>query len=171
MVAQGLTIRAYLPADLPICRELWRALTQRHRDIYRDASIGGADPGIEFDRHLAHPHLAELWVAVENGEVVGLCGLLTEGEEAELEPIVVHPDHRDREVGAALARQAIAEARQLGKKFINVRPVARNREAIAFFHREGFRVLGRLELSCPLDPAAFGDFGHAVDLHGLRFQY
>jgi GNAT superfamily N-acetyltransferase len=165
------TIREYMPADLDVCRDLWRALTQRHRDIYRDPSIGGADPGIELDQHLSHPRLAKLWVAVLDGEIVGLCGLLVEHEEAELEPIVVHPFHRNRGIGARLASQAIDESRRLGMKFINVRPVARNVEAIAFFHREGFRLLGRVELSLPLAAGAFPDLGNEVDVHGLRFSF
>ncbi len=42
-------IRDYAPADLPVCRELWRALNRRHREIYDDLTIGGDDPGMEFD--------------------------------------------------------------------------------------------------------------------------
>jgi hypothetical protein len=45
-----MSIREYMPADLETCRELWPALTQRHRDIYANPSIGGADPGMEFDQ-------------------------------------------------------------------------------------------------------------------------
>jgi hypothetical protein len=89
-------IREYTPADLDACRDLWRALTQRHREIYRDPSIGGADPGMEFDQHLSHARLSKLWVAILDGEVVGLCGLLVEHEESELEPIVVRPSRRNR---------------------------------------------------------------------------
>jgi GNAT superfamily N-acetyltransferase len=166
-----MTIREYRPNDLSTCRELWRALNQRHRDIYRDPTIGGADPGLEFDQHLAHPRLAAVWVADLDGELVGLCGLLVEHGEAELEPIVVHPSHRSRAIGARLAQHAIDEARRRGLTFINVRPVARNVEAIQFFHREGFRFLGRLELCLRLAPEASGDPGHETELHGLRFGY
>ena len=165
-----MTIREYTPADLEACRDLWRALTQRHRDIYGDPSIGGADPGMEFDRHLSHPRLSKLWVAVLEGELVGLCGLLVEHEESELEPIVVRPSHRNRGIGARLAQQAIAESCRLGMKFMNVRPVARNVEAIAFFHREGFRLLGRLELSLPLNAGPFPD-EQKIDVHGLHFTF
>jgi len=165
------TIREYTPADVEACRDLWRALTQRHRDIYGDPSIGGADPGMEFDQHLTHRRLSKLWVAVLDGELVGLCGLLVEHEEAEVEPIVVRPSHRNRGIGARLAQQAIAESRRLGMKFINVRPVARNVEAIAFFHREGFRLLGRLELSLRLNAGPFSDAELRIDVHGLRFAF
>ena len=166
-----MTIREDTPADLDVCRDLWRALNQRHRDIYHDPAIGGADPGIEFDQHLSDPRLTKLWVAVVDSEVVALCGLLVEHEEAELEPIVVHPSHRNRGIGARLAQQAIDESRRLGMKYVNVRPVARNIDAIAFFHREGFTMLGRLELSIPLDASAMPDPGHEVDVHGLRFTF
>lgn len=164
-------IREYTPADLDACRDLWRALTQRHREIYRDPSIGGADPGMEFDQHLSHARLSKLWVAILDGEVVGLCGLLVEHEESELEPIVVRPSRRNRGIGARLAQQAIAESRRLGMRFINVRPVARNVEAIAFFHREGFRLLGRLELCFPLNAGAFPDPEQGFDVHGLHFTF
>jgi GNAT superfamily N-acetyltransferase len=163
------SVREYSPEDLDVCRDLWRALTQRHRDIYDDPSIGGADPGLQFDEYLGHPRLAKVWVAVLDGNVVGLCGLLVEQEESELEPLVVHPAHRDRGIGALLAQQAIAESRRLGMRFINVRPVGRNIEAIQFFHREGFRVLGRLELCIRLDDGP--PFERAVEIHGFRFAF
>ncbi len=167
----AVTIREYTPADLEACRDLWRALTQRHRDIYGDPSIGGADPGMEFNQHLSHPSLAKLWVATLSGQLVGLCGLLVEDGESQLEPIVVCPSHRNQGVGARLAQKAIAESRRLGLRFINVRPVARNAEAIRFFHREGFRLLGHLELCLRLDEGTFPDPGRVVCLHGVDFTF
>lgn len=166
----AVTVREYRPEDLHQCRQLWRALTQRHREIYGDPTIGGADPGLEFDEHLRHPQLSKVWVAEHTERIVGLCGLLRQGEEAELEPIVVEADHRGRGIGALLARCAIAEAQRLRLKYINVRPVARNREAIRFFHREGFRLLGRFELSVALDAAAPFAWSETMELHGLRFD-
>jgi GNAT superfamily N-acetyltransferase len=167
----SLSIREYRADDLESCRRLWRALTQRHRDIYGDPTLGGDDPGLEFDGYLEHPRLAKLWVAENDGRLLGLCGLLAEEEESELEPIVVEPDQRGRGIGARLASEAVAESRRLGKKYVNVRPVARNLEAIRFFHREGFRLLGRFELSIALDAATpFGSSAETV-VHGLRFEY
>ena len=167
----AVTIREYTPADLEPCRDLWRSLVQRHRDIYSDPSIGGADPGIEFDQHLSHPGLGKMWIATIEGEVVGLCGLLVDRGESELEPIVVRPSHRTQGIGARLAQQAIAESRRLGMKFINVRPVARNIEAIRFFHREGFGFLGHVELCLRLDEGSFSGPARVVTLHGDDFTF
>jgi N-acetylglutamate synthase-like GNAT family acetyltransferase len=165
------TIREYTDADLEGCRELWRHLTQRHRDIYEDPTIGGADPGPYFDEHyLPDEKPAKLWVAERDGQLVGLCGLLVQGDEAVLEPIVVRPGDRNHGVGSQLAQQAITEAERLGVKYINVRPVGRNVEAIRFFHREGFDVLGRVELSKRLAAEPFPKH-RTVEVHGRKFTF
>jgi len=165
------SIRQYDPGDLERCRALWRSLTQRHRDIYEDPTLGGPDPGMEFDEHLKHPQLHRLWVAELTQHVLGFCGLLVHGEESELEPIVVDPSHRSRGIGTLLARQAVAESRRLGVKYVNVRPVARNLEAIRFFHREGFRLLGRFELSIALEGATPFGSARTTEIQRLIFEY
>ena len=164
-------IREYQPGDLERCRALWRSLVQRHRDLYGDPTLGGEDPGLELDAYLEREQLHRAWVAERGGEVLGFCGLLVSGEESELEPIVVEPGHRSRGMGALLAHAAIEESRRLGVKYVNVRPVARNREAIRFFHREGFRLLGRFELSIALDEATPFGSARTTELQGLVFDY
>ena len=42
-------IREYASADYSACRMLWVELTEHHRRIYEDPSIGGDDPGGAFD--------------------------------------------------------------------------------------------------------------------------
>jgi len=165
------SIREYRRDDLDRCRELWRSLTQRHRDIYDDPTLGGPDPGVEFDEYLRQPRLHRLWVAELAVQVLGFCGLLVQGEECELEPIIVAPSYRGRGIGALLAQRAIAESRHLGMKYVNVRPVARNLEAIRFFHREGFRLLGRFELSIALEGASPFGSTRTTEMHGLTFEY
>ena len=49
-------------------------------------------------------------------------------------------------------------------------PFGRNLEAIQFFHREGFRLLGRLELSLVLAPTS-SNFERETQVHGLRFAF
>ena len=164
------TIRAYRPDDLDACRELWRHLTQRHRDIYADPTIGGDDPGPYFDEHyLVDDEPMKVWVAELDGELVGLCGLLLKDGEAELEPIVVRDGDRNHGIGSQLARTAVAEAERLGVSAIVVRPVGRNDQAIRFFHREGFDVLDRVELAKPLTRRPNPPAGTA-EVHGRTFR-
>ncbi|MDX6481757.1 MAG: hypothetical protein QOG85_2267 [Gaiellaceae bacterium] len=131
---------------------LYRALTQWHRDLYADQSIhADRDPADFFDEHLEMVGAERIWVADEDGSVVGFVGLIVEGRRGELEPIVVSPDARRSGVGRALAEHVIATARELGLRRIDVRPVARNDGAIRFFHELGFDTLGQLELMIYLE--------------------
>jgi hypothetical protein len=45
----------------------------------------------------------------------------------------------------------VQEARDTGAVHVFVRPTARNREAIAFFHSVGFDVLGHVQLQVDLE--------------------
>lgn len=142
-------VRPYEATDREACRALWRELTQTHRDLYDDQSIGGdRDLGDYFDEHLDKAGADNVWVAEADGSVVGFTSLLREPEAAvgELEPIVVAADARGSGVGRALAQRVMAEARELQLRRLDVRPAARNEAAIRFFHELGFDTLGQLEL-------------------------
>lgn len=165
------SIREFEARDADRCRDLWRCLVQRHRDLYDDPALGGPDPGAELDAYLENPRLHRLWVADDAGIVVGLCGLLVQDGESELEPIVVDPACRSAGVGGRLAARAVSESRVLGVRYVNVRPVARNLEAIRFFHHEGFRLLGRFELSIALDGASPFGSSRRIEIGDLSFEY
>jgi ribosomal protein S18 acetylase RimI-like enzyme len=164
-------IRNYTPSDLDQCRNLWAEMTQRHRDIYADQSIGGEDPGLEFDAHLSRVGPKRVWVATHGGEAVGFVSLIVEGEEAEVEPIVVTAGQRDRGVGEELLRHAVQEARRLGVLVLSVKPVARNTEAISFFHEAGFTTLGHIQLFMWLGPSSPGQWKPGPTLFGRQFSY
>lgn len=83
-----ISIRTYHPGDLEACRVLWEALTQHHRDLYQDPSLGSDNPGFYFDRHLARVGSDHIWVAVYDGKVIGLVGLILGEQEAEVEPFM-----------------------------------------------------------------------------------
>lgn len=145
-------IRGYEDREREACRDLYRALTRWHRDLYGDQSIhADRDAGDFFDEHLAAVGPERIWVAEENGAVVGFAGLIVEGRRGELEPIVVAPELRGSGVGQALGERVIAAARELGLRRIDVRPVARNDGAIRFFHELGFDSLGQIELMIYLE--------------------
>ena len=143
------TVRDYRETDREACRELWRELTQTNRDLYDDPSIGGErDPGDYFDEHLERAGAERVWVAERDGCVVGFTALLLDprAPTGELEPLVVSRGARGIGVGRALTERVVATARELGLRRLDVRPVARNDPAIAFFHELGFDTLGQLEL-------------------------
>ena len=152
------TVRAYEPADLAACRRLWEVLTERHRLIYDDPSIGGDDVGLFFDAHLARVGPENIWVAEEDGVVVGMSGLIVGDGEAEIEPVVVDEAHRSRGVGTLLLNEGVARARALGVQYLNIAPVARNSRAIEMFVRSGFRLVGHVQLFIELE----GRPGHAA---------
>ena len=167
-MSEKILIREYEPGDLQACRLLWRELTERHRQIYSDDSIGGSDPGKYFDSHLAKAGAERLIVAEVNSQVVGLAGLLQEGEEAELEPLVVSESLRSSGIGRKLVEAAVGEAKKLGVTSLSVRPVARNIDAIRFFRDCGFGNLGHVEM--------FMDFSErkwvrGIQLHGIELSY
>jgi GNAT superfamily N-acetyltransferase len=138
------TVRGYEPPDLEACRGLWVELTQWHRDIYESPEIGGDDPGRAFDEHLAKVGAESIWVAEVDGRVVGLAGLIA--EDFELEPVVVSGRHRGEGIGRLLAETVVSAARDRGARTVQVRPVARNVQAVRFFHELGFDILGHVDL-------------------------
>lgn len=140
------TVRNYRPSDLSACRGLARQLTEVHRELYHDPTIGGVDLGKHFDDELAKVGPENIWVAVSGSNVVGYTGLIAGGDEGELEPLIVDKGYRGEGVGGLLAMRVIDEAKRAGLKYLNVRPVARNAEAIRFFKSHGFDKVGRVEL-------------------------
>ena len=129
-------VREYGHADHDACAALHEELLETHRRLYPDAQIGG-----EFVPE------GRLFVAEDDGRVLGYVGLLWHGRRAELEPIVVAPGARDRGVGRALAERVVDEARAAGAIHVFVRPAARNREAIDLYHELGFDVVGYFSCS------------------------
>ena len=150
----NIAIRDYETKDYDICRSLWVELTQHHRDIYEDPSIGGDDPGRGFDRYLENPQRHGTWVAELEGKVIAFAGLLShshteEGEkgiQGEVEPVVVSQPYRDKGIGTRLVEYVVEQARAKGVRFLYIRPVARNERAVSLYVRLGFNTLGGLEL-------------------------
>ncbi len=143
---KSVAIRKFEPRDAEACHGLWAELTEWHRELYGDPAIGGHDPASGFDRHLDEFGATHLWVAEETGSIVGLAGLIVRGRKAEVEPVIVSQRLRRQGVGRALVEATVQAARAEGVEQLRVRPVARNQDATAFFHRLGFTALGHVEL-------------------------
>lgn len=165
-------IREYDSGDLDDCRTLWAEMVGRHREIYGDPSIGGEEPGLEFDAHLNRVGAGRIWVCVIDGEIKGMAGLIAEGPEAEVEPVIVKTDCRGSGVGRALVERAVEGASEAGAAIACVRPVARNLEAIEFFHKAGFRKLGHVQMFMELgEPAPTGYWKPGAEFFGHTFEY
>ncbi|MBU7014965.1 MAG: GNAT family N-acetyltransferase [Theionarchaea archaeon] len=162
-------IRPYAPDDLEECRILWEELTQHHREIYGDPSIGGDNPGLYFDKHLADVGADRIWVAELSGDIVGMTGLIMKEQEAEIEPLIVSPEYRSQGIGKALVTRAIQEAQTLGVSYVSVRPVARNTHALSFFHKCGFQILGHIDLF--MDLSTSGKWKEGLSLFENDFKY
>jgi GNAT superfamily N-acetyltransferase len=164
-------VRAYRDKDYPSCRSLWKELTEHHRRIYGDPTIGGEDPGAGIDGYLATPERVGSWVAEVNGAVVGLTGLFEHGVSGELEPLVVTEALRGGGVGSTLIRRVVEEAHARGYEYLAIRPVARNTSAIQRFHAAGFRTLGgHLDLTMDLAERRH-HWLTGAHLYGLDFRY
>jgi GNAT superfamily N-acetyltransferase len=152
-MADSFAVRRYEAGDREQCRSLWRELTEWHREIYDDPGIGGEHPEDYFDKHLGKVGADNLWVAVNDSNVVGLVGLMIVDDETEIEPLIVSKAHRGRGIGKQLIGRAIDEARERGVKLLNIRPVARNAKTIRFLFKQGFTNLGYIELFIDLTSA------------------
>ncbi|MDY7109007.1 MAG: GNAT family N-acetyltransferase, partial [Planctomycetota bacterium] len=141
-----MSVRGYQPSDRDACRSLWAEMVQRHREIYEDPSIGGDNPGLEFDDHLAKVGPERIWVATVGGDVVGLVSLIEQEQQAEIEPIVVSSRHRGKGIGRKLLQHAVERAKAAGALCLGVKPVARNEEAIAVIYENGFTALSHVQL-------------------------
>jgi GNAT superfamily N-acetyltransferase len=168
----AVSIREYQDTDFESCQELWRELTQRHRDIYFDQSIGGNDPGAAFKDYLKKTNLAGIWVVEQDALVRGMAGLLLDGNDAEIEPIVIHSESRSQGIGTLLIEKLKAEAKKRGIIYLSIKPVARNIEAIKCFYRAGFSLLGHIDMFLDLtDESAQEDWKEDVTIHGNAFRY
>lgn len=164
-------VRDYASADYAACRMLWVELTEHHRRIYEDPSIGGDDPGDGFDDYLDVADRVASWVADLDGSTVGLTGLLDRGTSGEVEPVVVSDRLRSRGVGRLLIDRVVAEAVARGYEYLAIRPVARNVSAIRRFYASGFQTLGgHVDLTMDLAERR-PRWRDGARLHGLDFRY
>jgi N-acetylglutamate synthase-like GNAT family acetyltransferase len=166
-----LRIRNYTANDLGVCRSLWAEMVQRHRDIYEDQTIGGDDPGLEFDKHLELVGFNNIWLAESEDQVIGFTSLIIKEQEAEIEPIIVSNKKRGEGVGELLINHAVEEARKQNILCIYVRPVVRNKEAISFFYNCGFKTVGHIQLFKWLGEESSDTWQEGLEIFGKSFKY
>ena len=134
-------VRDYRAEDEAAVRGLFDELVEAHRAFYPDGDVG---TNFELE--------GRIFVAEDEGRLVGYAGMIRHPRSAELEPIVVSQDYRGRGVGRALVERVAEEARASGANRLYARPVGRNRDAHAFFHSVGLDVMGYLYVQLDLEP-------------------
>src|SRR5438067_11548347 len=88
-----------------------------------------------------------LWVAVEDGEIVGIAKLTLLGDrEAWLHALRVDPRRRRRGIGTALLAHRLERARHLGARVARLDTAEGNVAVHRLMRRFGFRRIGRFTL-------------------------
>lgn len=120
--------------DYQVLIEIWEASVRATHDFLHEKDIAELKPMI-----LAHYFDAvELKCAKqEDGQIVGFCGV----HEGNIEMLFIAPACRGSGVGKALTEHAIQH--QSAKK-VDVNE--QNEQAIGFYQRQGFEVIGRSPL-------------------------
>ena len=169
---KNVEIREYRDSDFNACRSLWAELVLYHRDIYDSLDMGGSDPGLGFEQYLEDPLRVKTWVALFDGKIVGLAGLLLNTDEhSEVEPIIVSEKYRGRRIGSALMKRVIAAAEQTGARFLSIRPGARNEKSFSRFVRLGFDRVWTIELTRDLKPELGMKWLPGLKIHDNELEY
>jgi len=164
-------IHKYRDSDRAACLALSRELAQHHADIYGDPAIAGGDSVKWFEGLFNRDGYVGIWIAEIDGQAAGFAGLLSHGEEGEIEPVVVASAFRDKGIGTRLVRYLVAEARKSKVRFLSIRPVARNKEALALFVRLGFNLVGHVELFQDLSETSARKWKPGLVIHREKLRY
>jgi ribosomal protein S18 acetylase RimI-like enzyme len=164
-------IREYQNSDYDVCLALSRELAQHHAGIYGDPAIARGDSVKWLDGLLKRNGYVGMWLAEVGGQTAGFAGLFSYGEEGEIEPVVVASAFRNRGIGTKLIRHVVAEAGKSKVRFLSIRPVARNKEALALFVRLGFNLVGHVELFQDLSPKSDRKWKSGITIHGKELKY
>ena len=170
-MSEDVKIRNYEESDNALCQNMWSELTEYHQEIYDDPSIGGENLGQAFNKHLEKYGEENIWVAVLDNEIVGLVGIIIKGKEAEVEPIIIRTAYRKRGIGKKLLRFIINHSSETGIKYLSIRPVARNKNAIKIFNEMGFNIIGHIELFMSLKETESKRWKKGIKIHDIPFEY
>ncbi|WP_337175747.1 GNAT family N-acetyltransferase [Paludisphaera sp.] len=125
-----MTIVTVAPADHPRLVEIWEAAVRATHDFLTEVDIQVLKPLVLHE----YLPLVELAGCEEAGELVGFLGRLG----TRIEMLFVAPERRGRGAGRALVEHAVGA---LGCDEVDVNE--QNPQAVGFYLRMGFRVVGR----------------------------
>ena len=121
--------------EIPRAVEVWEASVRATHDFVSEADIALFRPIVRDA--LASGALAVACVRDEAGEVAGFVAVA----DAKVEMLFIHPDGRGQGAGRTLLTHAVDD---LGAGAMDVNE--QNPQAVGFYQRMGFEVVGRSEL-------------------------
>ncbi|MCE7054332.1 GNAT family N-acetyltransferase [Algoriphagus sp. AGSA1] len=121
-------------SEYPEVVELWEASVRATHDFLPEEDIVFFKPLI-LNEYLKAVELN--CVRADSGKILGFSGVA----EGNLEMLFVHPDQAGKGIGRALLSNAI-ENQEVSKVDVN----EQNPEALEFYRKNGFKIIGRSEL-------------------------
>ena len=167
----NVVIREYQDTDFDVCAALSRELAQHHAEIYDVPSIAMKDQAKWLDGLIHKEGYSGIWLVEVDGKISGFCGLFSYGEEGELEPVIVAKSSRNKGIGTRLIRHVVNEAKKRNIRYLSIRPVARNKDAIALFTRLGFNMVGYVDLFQDLSNKQDREWKSGLTIHGMQLKY
>lgn len=81
----------------------------------------------------------KLWIAMENGEIIGTTGLIEISEKhALLKKVYVKESHRGKGIAQQLLNQCLNYAKEMNYDYVFLETYQRLERAIAFYSKNGF---------------------------------
>lgn len=118
--------------EYPLLLDLWEASVRATHDFLNEGDV-------EFYRPLVATYLPLLKVYCAADDS-GIKGFIATGEEM-IQALFVHPDARGKGVGKLLMDHAV-NSLNIARVDVN----EQNQQAVGFYERLGFRVIGRSEI-------------------------
>ncbi|MHA1515632.1 MAG: GNAT family N-acetyltransferase, partial [Candidatus Heimdallarchaeaceae archaeon] len=97
--------------------------------------------------------------------------LIVRGKAAEVEPIIIKSSHRKKGIGKKLLQFIINHASEKEIKYLSIRPVARNKNALKLFYEMGFNIIGHIELFMNLKEKESKKWKTGIEIHDIPFEY
>ena len=129
-------VRKYDPADRDALLDLWRR-------VFPDDPPHNA-PDSVLAAKLAVDDL--VFVAVEDGQLVGACMAGYDGHRGWLYAVAVDPKRRLAGTGSRLVSRAISELREQGCIKVNIQVRTGNQEVVRFYRKHGFDMEERISM-------------------------
>jgi putative acetyltransferase len=141
MNASEIQYRQVAPSDNRALAAMIRAVFDEHGAPHKGTVY--SDPTTDDLYSLFRAPKAVLWIAEENGEVLGCCGVYpTEGLPqgyAELVKFYLAAKARGQGIGKTLMEKSIASARQLGYSDLYLESLPKFAKAVSLYEKQGFQ--------------------------------